>query len=196
MYPGIEVNSYYRQMNQAPDSQELKEYLGNKIRQAEWVKQCITQRSKTMMDVSRVILERQEAFFSHGPNYLKPLRMTDIAEILGIHESTVSRAVSKKYLQCSWGVYPMNFFFSRNVGTSTSSTEKSDDPSKAVTARKIKQLLHEIIAEENKKEALQRPPSWRKADGKGDLHLPPHRCKIPGRRRNSRCQRPERIYLI
>ena len=151
MYPGIEVNSYYRQMNQAPDSQELKEYLGNKIRQAEWVKQCITQRSKTMMDVSRVILERQEAFFSHGPNYLKPLRMTDIAEILGIHESTVSRAVSKKYLQCSWGVYPMNFFFSRNVGTSTSSTEKSDDPSKAVTARKIKQLLHEIIAEENKK---------------------------------------------
>lgn len=149
--PGIEVNSYYRQMNQAPDSQELKEYLGNKIRQAEWVKQCITQRSKTMMDVSRVILERQEAFFSHGPNYLKPLRMTDIAEILGIHESTVSRAVSKKYLQCSWGVYPMNFFFSRNVGTSTSSTEKSDDPSKAVTARKIKQLLHEIIAEENKK---------------------------------------------
>ena len=117
-------------MNQAPDSQELKEYLGNKIRQAEWVKQCITQRSKTMMDVSRVILERQEAFFSHGPNYLKPLRMTDIAEILGIHESTVSRAVSKKYLQCSWGVYPMNFFFSRNVGTSTSSTEKSDDPPK------------------------------------------------------------------
>ena len=77
--------------------------------------------------------------------------MTDIAEILGIHESTVSRAVSKKYLQCSWGVYPMNFFFSRNVGTSTSSTEKSDDPSKAVTARKIKQLLHEIIAEENKR---------------------------------------------
>ena len=50
MYPGIEVNSYYRQMNQAPDSQELKEYLGNKIRQAEWVKQCITKRSKTMID--------------------------------------------------------------------------------------------------------------------------------------------------
>ena len=149
MYPGIEVNSYYRQMNQAPDSQELKEYLGNKIRQAEWVKQCITQRSKTMMDVSRVILQRQEAFFTHGPNYLKPLRMADIAEALGIHESTVSRAVSKKYLQCSWGIYPMNFFFSRNVGTP--STKTADDPSKAVTARKIKQLLHEIIEEENKK---------------------------------------------
>ena len=149
MYPGIEVNSYYRQMNQAPDSQELKEYLGNKIRQAEWIKQCITQRSKTLMDVSRVILQRQEAFFSHGPNYLKPLRMADIAETLGIHESTVSRAVSKKYLQCSWGVYPMNFFFSRNVGASAS--ERPNNPAKEITAHKIKQFLHEIIEEENKK---------------------------------------------
>ena len=75
--------------------------------------------------------------------------MADIAEALGIHESTVSRAVSKKYLQCSWGIYPMNFFFSRNVGTP--STKTADDPSKAVTSRKIKQLLHEIIEEENKK---------------------------------------------
>ncbi len=65
MYPGIEVNSYYRQMNQAPDSQELKEYLGNKIRQAEWIKQCITQRSKTLMDVSRGDLTTSGSFFSH-----------------------------------------------------------------------------------------------------------------------------------
>ena len=106
------------------------------------MKQCITQRSKTLMDVSRVILQRQEAFFSHGPNYLKPLRMADIAETLGIHESTVSRAVSKKYLQCSWGVYPMNFFFSRNVGASAS--ERSNNPAKEITAHKIKQFLHAV----------------------------------------------------
>ena len=149
MYPTIELNSYYRQMNQAPDSQELKEYLGNKIRQAEWIKQCITQRSKTLMDVSRVILQRQEAFFSHGPNYLKPLRMADIAETLGIHESTVSRAVSKKYLQCSWGVYPMNFFFSRSVAVQESSSSESGTQS--VTAADIKRVLREIIEEENKK---------------------------------------------
>ena len=75
--------------------------------------------------------------------------MADIAETLGIHESTVSRAVSKKYLQCSWGVYPMNFFFSRNVGASAS--ERSNNPAKEITAHKIKQFLHEIIEEENKK---------------------------------------------
>ena len=69
MYGSWSQHDYYRQMNQAPDSQELKEYLGNRSA-SRMVKQCITQRSKTMMDVSRVILERQEAFFSHGPNYL------------------------------------------------------------------------------------------------------------------------------
>ena len=66
----------------------------------------------------QAILEHQEAFFSKGSNHLVPLRMTDIADRLGIHESTVSRAVSHKYLQCSWGVYPLSFFFSRSVSRS------------------------------------------------------------------------------
>ena len=148
MYPGIEVNSYYRQMNQNPESSELKEYLGNKIRQAEWVKQCVTQRGKTLMQVSRAILEHQEEFFTFGPAHLNPLRLADIAQELDIHESTVSRAVSKKYLQCSWGVYPMNFFFSRSVAVQESSSESG---TQSVTAADIKRVLREIIEEENKK---------------------------------------------
>lgn len=111
MYPAIEISSYYRKMSQEPESEEVKEYLGNKLRQAEWIRQCIAQRSLTLMDVSKAILEHQEAFFSKGSNHLVPLRMTDIADRLGIHESTVSRAVSHKYLQCSWGVYPLSFSF-------------------------------------------------------------------------------------
>ena len=146
MYPTIELNSYYRQMNQNPESSELKEYLGNKIRQAEWVKQCVTQRGKTLMQVSRAILEHQEEFFTFGPAHLNPLRLADIAQELDIHESTVSRAVSKKYLQCSWGVYPMNFFFSRSVAVQESSSSESGTQS--VTAADIKR---EIIEEENKK---------------------------------------------
>ena len=149
MYPTIELNSYYRQMNQNPESAELKEYLGNKIRQAEWVKQCVTQRGKTLMQVSRAILEHQEEFFTFGPAHLNPLRLADIAQELDIHESTVSRAVSKKYLQCSWGVYPMNFFFSRSVAVQESSSSESGTQS--VTAADIKRVLREIIEEENKK---------------------------------------------
>ena len=148
MYPTIELNSYYRQMNQNPESSELKEYLGNKIRQAEWVKQCVTQRGKTLMQVSRAILEHQEEFFTFGPAHLNPLRLADIAQELDIHESTVSRAVSKKYLQCSWGVYPMNYFFSRSVAVQESSSESG---TQSVTAADIKRVLREIIEEENKK---------------------------------------------
>ena len=149
MYPNIEVNSYYSQMNRNPESPELKEYLSNKIRQAEWVRQCVTQRGKTLMQVSKSILEHQEAFFTYGPSHLAPLKLADIATELEIHESTVSRAVSKKYLQCSWGVYPMNFFFSRRV----SIQEDASDPasSAAVTAADIKRALREIIYNEDKK---------------------------------------------
>ena len=149
MYPTIELNSYYRQMNQNPESSELKEYLGNKIRQAEWVKQCVTQRGKTLMQVSRAILEHQEEFFTFGPAHLNPLKLADIAQELDIHESTVSRAVSKKYLQCSWGVYPMNFFFSRSVAVQESRSNESG--AQSVTAADIKRVLREIIEEENKK---------------------------------------------
>lgn len=149
MYPTIELNSYYRRMNQNPDSPELKEYLGNKIRQAEWVKQCVTQRGKTLMQVARAILEHQEDFFTYGPSNLNPLRLTDIAQELEIHESTVSRAVSKKYLQCSWGVYPMNYFFSRSVAMQENSSSQSG--SQSVTAADIKRVLREIIGTENKK---------------------------------------------
>lgn len=149
MYPTIELNSYYRQMNQNPESSELKEYLGNKIRQAEWVKQCVTQRGKTLMQVSRAILEHQEEFFTFGPAHLSPLRLADIAQELDIHESTVSRAVSKKYLQCSWGVYPINYFFSRSVAVQESSG--NENGAQSVTAADIKRVLREIIEEENKK---------------------------------------------
>lgn len=147
MYPGIEINSYYKEMNQHPDSEEVKEYLNQKIRQAEWVKQCVSQRNKTLMEVSRAILKRQEAFFTYGPSHLCPLRLSDIADDLDIHESTVSRAVSRKYLQCSWGVYPMNFFFSRNV----SHKESGDDSVSSATAADVKRMMKEIIEKEDKK---------------------------------------------
>lgn len=148
MYPNIEINGYYKKMSREPESEEVKEYLGNKLRQAEWIRQCIAQRNRTLMDVSKAILEHQEAFFSKGPNHLLPLRMTDIADRLGIHESTVSRAVSHKYLQCSWGVYPLSFFFSRSVSRSENGLSSS---SQGINAAAIKLALREIIADEDPK---------------------------------------------
>jgi len=146
---GIEISCYYQQMNQRRESEEVKAYLDSKIRQAEWIRHCIAQRTKTIIQVSKKILEYQEAFFMKGLNYLVPLRMGDVAEAIGVHESTVSRAVSKKYLQCSWGVYPMSFFFPRSVVKHVES--QLHEEAQSLTNGDIKRVLQDIIKEEDKK---------------------------------------------
>ena len=97
----------------------------------------------TLMSVSRCIVDRQEDFFIHGPGHLVPLRLADVAEDAGIHESTVSRAVKDKYLQCSWGIFPMNYFFVAALGKKGKARESSSSSDSA------KVLLKEIIENEN-----------------------------------------------
>lgn len=141
MYPKISVNGYYRNMLNAGTDKETKEYVGTKVKQAEWIMQCVSQRNMTLMNVSKCIVDEQEKFFTYGPGHLKPLKQADVAALLGIHESTVSRAVRDKYLQCSWGIFPMNYFFVGAV--SRSGTEST------TTADTAKTLLKEIIETEN-----------------------------------------------
>ena len=119
----------------------LKDYFEKKYKRVHFIFQQIEQRRNTILAISNSVVQRQEAFFSHGPNYLKPLRMADIAETLGIHESTVSRAVKDKYLQCSWGIFPMNYFF---IGAISKAGNEN-----AATADTAKNLLKEIITDEN-----------------------------------------------
>lgn len=149
LYPVVEVNSYYADLEKREETaSQVREYLGSKIAQAEWIQSCITQRRKTMMTVSRLILERQEDFFLKGPGHLVPLSLAEAAVSMGVHESTVSRAVRHKYLQCIWGVYPMKYFFSRSV-----TRQRSEDSavSRKVNAAAIKRELRRIIESENKK---------------------------------------------
>ncbi len=140
MYPRLGINSYYRQMLNTGDKQ-TKEYIGSKIRQAEWVQQCVAQRGTTLMNVSRCIVDKQEDFFLQGPGYLHPLKLVDVAGVLGIHESTVSRAVKDKYLQCSWGIFPMNYFFVTALDKKGQGESMSSDHAKS--------LLRELIENEN-----------------------------------------------
>lgn len=149
MYPEIEVNHYYQKMHAETDNEEVKEYLESKIRQVEWVKQCIAQRGKTLMAVSREILKNQEDFFVSGPDYLHPLKLLDVAEAAGIHESTVSRAVDKKYLLCAWGVYPMSFFFQRNATAHAGGYSVGEK--QTFTNADVKRVLHQLVDGENKK---------------------------------------------
>lgn len=144
MYPGIGINSYYMQLFQETSDKEVQSYLQQKIRQVEWLQQCITQRDSTLLSVAGAILTMQQEFFLLGPDHLKPLKQADIAAYLDIHVSTVSRACSKKYLQCSWGIIPLTAFFvkmapSKDNSQSTVALDTSLDVQKAL----IRLIEHE-----------------------------------------------------
>lgn len=133
--PEICISPFYRQMMRE-QGEETGKYIKEKIRQAEWLKSCIEQRNRTLLQLTEEILRSQTEFFQKGKNYLKPMMQKEAAEKLQVHPSTISRAVQGKYLQCTWGMFPLSFFFS-------SGTDKS--------AEYIKECLKHIIENEDKK---------------------------------------------
>lgn len=114
--PSFRVNHYYQKLLEQTEDKEVREYLTDKLRQAENVLWAAEQRGSTLLRCAQVIVERQSSFFRSGPEALRPLRMGEVAQELGLHESTVSRAVREKYLQCPQGLYPLSWFFSRSAG--------------------------------------------------------------------------------
>lgn len=147
LYPDISLNQEYVSMCAKQEDPEVKQYLLDKIHQAEWIKQCIAQRNTTLFAVVKEILSRQEEFFLYGKNSLKPLRMRDAAESLGIHESTVSRAVRQKYLQCTWGIFPLSYFFAK----AACMEEGAQQVQTGATASDVKRALAELVETEDHK---------------------------------------------
>jgi len=149
-FPTISISGYYRSLMRDTSDHEVKDYLTDKIRQAKWVVRSIEQRRSTLMECAQCILELQEPFFRNGTGHLVPMTLADVAQKLDIHESTVSRAVKDKYIQCSMGVYPLSFFFSRGLGlpgtAGRGAVATSPDAAKA--------LLKKLIAGEDKKKPL------------------------------------------
>ena len=134
-YPEIRLSASYLRMAQESTDKEVVDYIANKAAQVNWIKKCIENRNKTLLAVAKAIVKKQERFFHYGPQYLNVLRMRDIAEMVELHESTVSRAVRDKYLQCSHGVYPLRYFFVKGV------EGDSDTPSSHTIKWEIRQLI-------------------------------------------------------
>jgi len=111
--PAFQINGYYKELLASSGQPEVKDYLRKKVQAAQDVLGAIAQRRDTLLRCAQAIVDRQEDFFRRGEQALRPLRMADVADAVGIHESTVSRAVREKYLQCQRGVYPLGYFFSR-----------------------------------------------------------------------------------
>jgi RNA polymerase sigma-54 factor len=140
--PRLKLSKAYREI--AKDKKkfagENKEFISNKLNSANWMIQAIEQRRQTMLKVMNFIVDRQREFFERGVQYLKPLTLREVAEVIDMHESTVSRVTNEKYVQTPRGVFPLKFFFSS--GLSTSSGEE-------VSARGIKAQIQKLVSEEN-----------------------------------------------
>src|SRR5207237_10545200 len=119
---------------------ENKEFISSKMNSANWMIQAIEQRRQTMLKVMNFIVDRQRDFFEKGIEYLKPLTLREVAEVINMHESTVSRVTNEKYVQTPRGVLPLKFFFSSAL--STASGEEA-------SARSIRAKLEKMVGEEN-----------------------------------------------
>jgi RNA polymerase sigma-54 factor len=124
---------------------ENKEFISNKLNSANWMIQAIEQRRQTMLKVMNYIVERQREFFEKGIQHLKPLTLREVAEVINMHESTVSRVTNEKFVQTPRGVLPLKFFFSSGLATSD-----GED----VSARGIKAQLQKLVQEEDPKHPL------------------------------------------
>jgi RNA polymerase sigma-54 factor len=126
-------------------TQENREFIAAKLNSANWMIQAIEQRRQTMLKVMNFIVDRQRDFFEKGIEYLKPLTLREVAEVINMHESTVSRVTNEKYVQTPRGVLPLKFFFSSALSTSS-----GEDAS----ARSIRAKLEKMVGEENPSKPL------------------------------------------
>ncbi len=145
--PRLRLSRSYREVarDKAKFKGENKEFISNKLNNANWMLQAIEQRRQTMLKVMNFIVNRQRDFFEEGIEHLRPLTLREVAEVINMHESTVSRVTNQKYVQTPRGVFPLKFFFSSGL-----STDSGED----VSARGIKARIQKLVAEEEPKKPL------------------------------------------
>jgi RNA polymerase sigma-54 factor len=126
--PRLRVSATYRGVlgDKDPGSKETRDYVREKLRSAVWLIKSIHQRQRTIVRVMESILRFQRGFFDRGPEALRPLNLRDVADDIGMHESTVSRVTTNKYVQTPHGVFELKFFFNSSIRTSDGDTIASE----------------------------------------------------------------------
>jgi RNA polymerase sigma-54 factor len=144
--PKLRLSNYYRKLlaNKKSLGPDEKQFLEDKLRSAVWLLRSLDQRNKTIYRVTDSILKFQEDFFRKGFKHLKPLNLRDVAEDLGMHESTISRVTSNKYIQCPQGLLNFRYFFSNAVATDSGSMSSST----------VKDMIKQIVSQEDSKTPL------------------------------------------
>ena len=155
--PHLRISNTYKDlMAQSDSSAEVREYIREKIRAGKFLIKSLHQRQQTILNIAREIVKRQREFMDNGVAFLKPMTMVQVAEVVGVHETTVSRAVSGKYMQTPQGIFEMKYFFTSGIQTATgegmSNTSVKDmiaeifrkeDPGKPLSDQEVVRMLSE-----------------------------------------------------
>ena len=175
--PTLRLNQGYRKMLQQKQTEkEVKEYVKERYKSAIQLLRNIEQRKNTIVRTCDVIVRRQQEFLEHGVNALKPMMIKEVAEEIGVHPSTVSRAVANKYVHTSQGVFELRFFFSEGVN----GPEGGDLPL-VLLKRKVKKL----IEEEDAAKAVDGRSAGRRTPTAGNPGYPENGGEVPGRHADS-----------
>ena len=132
--PHLRISNLYKDIIASGDAQssDVKDYIRDKIRSGKFLIRSIHQRQQTIMNIAQQIVSRQRDFLEHGPSHLKPMTMAEVAEAVGVHETTVSRAVSGKYMATPQGVFEMKYFFTGGYQTATGESLSNTSVKQAV----------------------------------------------------------------
>jgi RNA polymerase sigma-54 factor len=142
--PSLRINSFYRNALSGGQKVDEKagEYIQEKLRGAIWLIKSIHQRQRTIFRVTKSIVKFQRDFFEKGIEYLKPLVLRDVAEDIEMHESTVSRVTTNKYVQTPRGLFELKYFFNSGINTTVG---------ESIASESVKSKIRDIVAEENPK---------------------------------------------
>ncbi len=144
-FPRIRVNPQYRELLTQSDDPKVKDWVRKKLESAKWLVDAIQQRQSTLSRVCDEIFKVQREYLDYGESHLKPLKMQEIADRVGIHVSTVSRAIADKWVQTPRGIVPLKFFFTGGAETADGET---------MSRRSVKQKVKDIIDDEDKRNPL------------------------------------------
>jgi len=143
--PKIRVNSQYAAMSRTVKSSGDSQFIRSHLQEAKWFIKSLESRNDTLLKVTNCIVQQQQAFFEHGPEAMKPMVLNDVAEMVEMHESTISRVTTQKYMHTPRGIFELKYFFSSHV-----STENGGECSSTA----IRALIKKLIAAENSAKPL------------------------------------------
>jgi RNA polymerase sigma-54 factor len=145
--PKVLINqSYYAEVSKTARGENDKSYLAECLQTATWLVRALDQRAKTILKVSSEIVRQQDAFFAHGVQHLRPLNLKTVADAIGMHESTVSRVTSNKYMATSRGIFELKYFFTAAISAA--------DGGEAHSAEAVRHRIRQMIESESPRDVL------------------------------------------